>query len=57
MLNGSGKGFAWNVAMHYKTTSPRLGRLNVVVGLLEQITLDGVKSEMRTFEWLMPARE
>jgi hypothetical protein len=53
-LNGPGQGFSWNIAVHYKTSAPRLARLNNVIGLLEYITVDGVKSEMKTYQWKPP---
>jgi hypothetical protein len=50
-LRGPGDGAVWSVAMHYNTTSPRLARLNNLVGLLEYVTFDGVKIELNTYGW------
>jgi hypothetical protein len=50
-FTGQGSAVAWRGAVYFETPSPKLARLNSVVGIFEFATDAGGKAESKLYEW------
>lgn len=50
-FTGHGSAVSWRGSLFYQTTSPRLARLNRIVGMFEYETDESGKTTGRVYEW------